>query len=568
MRKPFFLWTVAMLSMLIAACSQDTVLNDDNPDGVSETTTSYLSVNLVSADDSPSRAAAGYEDGTEAENAITKVRFYFFTETGAPANVKLLGTSYVNYYDWTPGESDVDNPDPNTGDDISSKLKTATIVISTKDGDKLPTQIVAVINPTETTVPSRNLQQLKNVVNDYASSGLTETGSFVMFNSVFADGNGNEVCAVPIENENLATSASDAQARPVNIYVERNVAKVTVTISDEVGLEKTGEYDGYIALKDKNGDPILVNGSQIYLKLNGWDITAETNRGRLGKKIDTDWEYSWWNLNHRSCWAINAKEAVNQYFKYTEINNPLSEALYTNENAENYTNSSNETNDLNRTKVIISGTICDKDRNPLTVVRHLGAHFADKYSTDESKNLLQLKRNILSQLSANGNNYYYQEDGTYKQIAEQHLKIVTVDPDGVESSPANDCYVYAQLSDDGEATAWYAPKADNSDYVTVTNGDINSALKNVDKALVWNTGMTYYFYEIIHKGTGENALKGVVRNHVYKTTVKKIAGLGTPVYNPDQEIRPEKPDPNDHYIAAQINILSWHIVSNEYVLEW
>lgn len=90
----------------------------------------------------------------------------------------------------------------------------------------------------------------------------------------------------------------------------------------------------------------------------------------------------------------------------------------------------------------------------------------------------------------------------------------------------------------------------------------------MDRALVWNSGMTYYYYEIIHNGVGDNATKGVVRNHIYDTKVTKIAGLGTPVYDPDMSIYPEKPDPNDHYIAAQINILSWRIVKNDYVLEW
>ena len=68
--------------------------------------------------------------------------------------------------------------------------------------------------------------------------------------------------------------------------------------------------------------------------------------------------------------------------------------------------------------------------------------------------------------------------------------------------------------------------------------------------------------------TNETATKGIVRNHIYKTTVTKIAGLGTPVYDPDQVIYPEKPEDNDHYIAAEIDILSWRIVENNYELKW
>ena len=61
---------------------------------------------------------------------------------------------------------------------------------------------------------------------------------------------------------------------------------------------------------------------------------------------------------------------------------------------------------------------------------------------------------------------------------------------------------------------------------------------------------------------------GVVRNHIYKTTITNIAGLGTPVYNPGDVIYPEKPEDNAHYIAAEINILSWRVVKNNYNLEW
>ena len=49
------------------------------------------------------RAANGYEDGTGDENKVTSVRFYFFNGVGGAVNVKLQGTSYVNYYDWTSG---------------------------------------------------------------------------------------------------------------------------------------------------------------------------------------------------------------------------------------------------------------------------------------------------------------------------------------------------------------------------------------------------------------------------------------------------------------------------------
>lgn len=563
MTKSVYFWLIAIASMLISSCSQDDIIQDD--DNGKDDTKSYLSVKFMSSDDFSSRAdGTGYEDGTSDENKITKVRFYFFTGSGAPANVKLNGSTYVNYYDWTPGEDDL--TDETEKDHVAKKLQ-ATIVINTHSGDKLPQQMAAVINPTETTVPSRTLQDLKKVTNDYAKTALTSAGKFVMFNSVFGNENKTaEICAVPVTSANLASTADGARANPVTIYVERNVAKVEVTMGS--GITVTG--GDMMELKDKDDAKLTVDGKQVYLKINGWKLAAETTTGRLGKKIDLEWAYNWWNnfSKSRSCWAINSSDAANRYYSYNLINTPLANSLYTNENAEDYTNETNESANLNHTKVILNGTLCDEDGNGLTIVRHMGAYFTDKYSATESENLPLLKKSILGQMAVNGTKFYYKDGNVMKQISEKDIKIASTTVQEKENSK-NNCYVYAQLTAEAAAKAWYTSDADDATPLTGADAIINEALKNknlVDRALVWRDGMTYYYYEIVHN-LGDNTI-GVVRNHVYKTKVTKIAGLGTPVYNPEDKIYPEKPDDNDHFIAAEVNILAWHIVSNSYELEW
>jgi hypothetical protein len=45
-------------------------------------------------------------------------------------------------------------------------------------------------------------------------------------------------------------------------------------------------------------------------------------------------------------------------------------------------------------------------------------------------------------------------------------------------------------------------------------------------------------------------------------------GFGTPVYNPDHVITPEDPDEQPAAnLAAQINILSWSVVSQNVTLQ-
>lgn len=585
--KRNLLFMTMLASLFLAGCSQEEITPNSEDNGSGEATTSYLAVNLVSSDVMGTRATGGdYVDGTTTENAVSSVRFYFFNGNGGTANVKVKGTGYVNYYDWVPGS----NVEGNQPGDVEKKLK-ATIVISTKDGDKLPEMVVAVLNPpldTDNKVKwgddSKSLTQLQAVVDDYAVAALTRENKFVMFNSVYYNTtNGTEVIAVPITTNNLKKEESEALKNPVTIYVERSVAKVKVNLDSGIGFDTNNR----LALKNKTKDdsgkdvetPITVGGEQVYLQLNGWGLTADTNQGRLVKKINPSWTTQWWRGTHRTFWAINDMNAENRYHTYNNLTASLSDALYTNENA-GKNDIDGTIADQANTKVIIKGTLCKDDGTPFTIVRHLGALFPDVYSTTESSNLPALKDNILSQLSTNDLYYYYEEttgEGENakkerKQIGAADLKIVVALQDPKEESD-NNCYVYAQLTDAAQSKIWY----NTLDEGTIENpvqpiqySEINTSLsEKVDKALVWQSGMTYYYYEIKHLHNDQNQLMtGVVRNHVYETTVTKILGLGTPVYDPTKTIYPEKPSKNDHYIAAEINILSWRLVQNSYELEW
>lgn len=567
--KRNLLFMSVLASLFLAGCSQEEIAPNGEDNGNGEVNTSYMTVNLMSSDVKGTRAASGYEDGSDVENKVTAVRFYFFTANGAIAPVKLLNGSYVNYYDW---KSDINQSEDKDTDDTESVLA-ATIVISTPDGDKLPQGIAAVINPPtidETPLlssASMSLSELKAKVADFADSELTkEGGYFVMFNSVYGKDKA-EVCAVPVESKNLQKTPDLAKNNPVTIYVERSVAKVKVALGTDVASASSDK----LALKDKEGKDLKVGGEQVYLKLGGWSLTAETTEGRLVKAIDpVGWTSDWWNgtgaYAHRSFWAINSQNAANKYpISYNGITTLFTGTKYTNENALDYDASS----PINRTKVIVKGQLCKADGSNFTIVRHLGAHFADTYSETPTDNLPALKANILSQLTANGYNYYSGDEMSRTGLSASDLQIVIATQETEENSK-NNCYVYAQLTTEAASKTWYT-SSDKTVTTTVSAAEINSNLKNknvVDWALVWKDGMTYYYYEIIHHGTGENATKGVVRNHIYDTKITKIAGFGTPVYDPEKVIYPEKPDENDHYIAAEINILSWRIVSNEYALEW
>lgn len=553
-----------MASLLMAGCSQEEIPDggkDSNGDG-----NSYMTINLVSSDAVGSRASSGYEDGEEFESKVTNVRFYFFNGTGGAALVKLKNGQYVNYYDWTPEEQKSDKED----DDIESILS-ATIIINTTQEDKLPTMVAAVLNPTITDNQSRSLSDLKSHVADYATTELTTSGKFVMYNAVYAKGN-TEISATPIQAGNLQDTEEKAKANPVKIYVERNVAKVSVELA--AGFDATTKRLRLTSI-DKTTQaesPLTIDGKQVYLEILGWDLTAETSEGRLIKKINPQWGTEWvWNSTHRSFWAINSMtDNIHNVYphNYNNISTSFDKALYTNENAQKTDiDASIQCKAKENTKVILKGKLCDENGEALNIVRHIGAHFID------DNNYSQLRRNILSQLAINKQYYYDDVDGTgtvigRKQIGIDEIQIAntTLKP---EEDSKNNCYVYAQLTEAAKTKTWYTSMAEDALPIADAAKTINADLANpklVSWPLVWKSGMTYYYYEIKH--LPESKETGVVRNHIYKTKVTKIAGLGTPVYNPEDIIYPEKPDDNDHYIAAEVDILSWRIVNNEYELKW
>lgn len=556
--KRNLLFMSVLVSLFLAGCSQEEIAPNGEDNGNGEANTSYMAVNLVSSDVMGTRAAQGYEDGSEAENHVTKVRFYFFNGVGGAVNVKLQNGSYVNYYDWTPKDGD-QSDGTNDKDDIESKLK-ATIVINTKAGDGIPQRIAAVLNPTGLDNNSKSLTDLKAVVADYAASGLTQKGAFVMFNSV--GGGGKDFSTTLIEKKHLCKTEAEALTNPVTIHVERSVAKVRVTLDSDLGFS-----DNKLALKDKDSKDLKVGGEQVYLQLDGWGLTAETSEGRLIKKINPGWEGTWWYTSYRSFWAINSMTATNRYHSYNDISTSFGKdnVLYTNENAQLTDIGGAAGQATERTKFILKGKLCKANGDAFTIVRHIGAHFADSPSETEAENLKELKKSILGQLSANGYNYYYSTTEGRKQIGEGDLKIVIATQEENEDSK-NNCYVYAQLTTDAAAKTWYT-SLEGGTAIENAATEINGKLANeeiVDRALVWNSGMTYYYQKIKHL----NDFEGVVRNHIYAINVKKIAGLGTPVYKPDEIIYPEHPEENDHYIAAQINILSWRVVEEDYELKW
>lgn len=578
------------MALGLVACQTEKV---DVNGGANEVETNYLSVRIKTAnlgtradeDDGYTANGGKYVDGTAAENAVGKVRFYFFDAEENAAVVKYdaagNGNNNKSYYDWDANGSGTDHTNS------VEKILDAVVVINTKNKDEIPASIVAVLNPelVENLPNQPTLAELNEIVQDFGlTTALTDlsdkSNSFLMTNSVYANGT-TKVEAVDIAGHTYSTEDA-AKLNPVVIYVERVLAKVsmTTTLTPVEGEGMEGIYDTKKTVGEGE------NAKKIYVKFLGWNTTATADKSNLMKDINAaDWQGDLmgsepWNWdNHRSFWAINP-EGVNVVYgpfrapKMGEAAN-VAQALtvgtgvsYPQENAAEDVDGTTTTTP---TQVIIAAQLVGEDKEPFEVAEYAGKLYA---GTKDVRQLIANAANVYKHSATQNNDGSQQE---YVKIRPEDLTFVTASADAGKDPKemASPRYVVYFVIDENVTETLFQSTGNIVDgkpeFVAYKNtAEVNAELKKLGSAKVWAEGNTYYYFDIRHLGTNPTGAGyyGVVRNHVYRTNVNALSGLGTPVYDPDEVIIPEKPQNDDTVIAAQIEILSWRIVANDYGLNW
>lgn len=555
-------------------------------------TNSYLSVSVIGANAAGTRVEytqgdGEYEDGTDIENHINKVRFFFFDEKGNAAEVKKETTGYyVSYIDVMNNESNGYNQN-----ETVEKIIETTLRLNIPDGHDNPKKVLAVINPTSDIEGLGNapLDELKKQVRDFKTYNETvelTNNNFVMSNSVYANETSDKVFgAETLEDRNFQTTDDAAKANPVKIYVERVLARLDFSLalseSKDGNPAKTLE-DGTIIYKLKtpegnDGEQYKINDENnsndenVYVKFINWDITGTPVKSRLIKEINADWttsdlfgaasELLWTTTDyHRSFWALNPDleekpndATSNTNYKFVSFeeasldmpNPPSIVSTYLQENANAYSSDMTAAAPDYATKVIITAQLVDEDGNAKKLAKWLNNYYT-------LGGVRKAMANLLEDL--------YMEDGNggYTKVRPDDLTLGQATIEGAKS-------YYAQATVD-DKKAWY--EKDGDTYTQIEDVNNKYIYTKLGYALVWEKGYTYYFFDIHHLGSaGSPAYNGIVRNHIYKTSIKSVAGLGTPVYNPEEKIYPEIPG-KESIISANVNILSWRVVSSSYDLTW
>lgn len=588
--KFFKLYSLAYAgALMLGACSS----SDDLKDGgaTANEGKSYIAVNIKSVGtagagtraEDYTQGGGTYEDGTENEGAISAVRFFFFNSDGSPY---IMKNTEVNY-------KELENTSVTGADHLYTiEGKTAAMLVIEGETKTAPAYMIAVVNPgtlTKLEPKAYRESQLRDEFTDnqfvkIATDGTGKYSNFVMSNSVYAE-NGARVCASSVSGHVEANSDA-ATKNPVDIYVERVVAKATTNVNTDKGWEQitsSGADNGKYKIKVGKINIDAEHEKDVYAVVQGWGLADENGTAELEKQIDVssnNWTSTTLGIDpwttpdyHRCFWSASVPFTPSsgsnpiKNHAFSAFTTPFGTTpLYTCPNTLSYeefkaSNNYEKPYENTLTKVLVAAKLVyyDDDNN---------SHSADI-----------CKYRGIQILGA---------DNVLKQVAKDHSEYWTVDPTNpskhVLLAPTDLEYTRTNLtgSETDKLKSYevrpvlkagvkvYKKKSDGSGSFETTdsNNELNALLAQ-SPVQVRKEGMTYYYTPIRHlaQNKTEMGYYGVVRNHSYRITINTISGFGTPVYNPDEVIDPVIPKDTETYLAARINVLSWRVVPSSVDLD-
>lgn len=541
------------LMMTMMSCSSSDDLNGGGADANNK---SYLAIRINNVGSvAGSRAATDYSDGTTDENHIESVRFYFFNSDGTPYILKNNGQSTGK--NWLEKNSDLNTE--NKQNPNVSMISNPLLVIEGNTGAS-PAVMIAVINPKTLDGDklgdgAKTLDEVKRT-SIFSQFYTTDNKNFVMSNSTFV-ANGVEKCASVVTGH-VATDAKKATDNPVDLYVERVVAKVQPTIDATYATadgRKWEKINGQDAMKVG-----VYGNNDIYAVVDGWGVADEDGKAELVKQVDTKWndEYLgirvWTSPDYNRCFwtssvafaaGTGAEGNVPVNHSYNDFaNHKLTDCAYTLPNAPTSVNADPYASTL--TKMVLATHLVYKD----------GADYKNAEICQYRGQQYLHVEDVKTAVANNFADYYIKKGDTRTKLQPSDIDFTT------KATGIKDYQVVATLrtlAADETLQKKTGTTEEASSYTDVTNFQ---NLMNKETAQIRKDGKAYYFIPIRHLGTDPTKVGyyGIVRNHVYSINIQNMYGFGTPVYDPDKTIDPTIPSNDATYLAARINVLSWRVV--------
>ncbi len=589
----FYSISSLFLSVLFMACQSDEPVIDNGGKSDGENI-GYIAVNIVQPNSVGGRAdgtsSTDFEYGSDDENKADRALFFLFDSNG---NVfEDMGTPYIDV-----SLKPQANPATGNSPEVERIYNTVLIIDGQKsDPSQNVKKIVCVLNAPDALKrlddkKITKLSELKEMIGQY--DGCT-AGSFIMTNSVYTkDGK----IATSAE-EMVKKSESEARNNPVNIYVERVVAKVEAAFKQEGTGTEGFKNDGAKPFIDGEETPLgititgievanIAGKSYLFKSVAGAENAAEGSAWKLSNVFDENNKRSYWetvpSIGTETGMALN-----NQSYETIVNNSKLSTPSTTAEEGtgaesskllgsivSGYTGNNkyktyvqpNTTEEATQKTCILVTAQLTKDGKPCDDL----AYIRGGYTT------IDAAKNVVARYLAAKGWYKKNADGTITSIVKEDL----VWKNRYDFDPSKEKTAYDELAwlKDYEVVAQLKDKnlnVCNSDGTTFTSAEAvdthlrgsnatDDAIAKNYRARVFTDGKCYYYKEIDQSGVfGADAgtYFGVVRNHVYRLTLESVKGIGTPVFDPKDIIIPQTPSDEDlYFLGAKVHVLPWRLAT-------
>lgn len=573
--------SIALLSLAMA-CSKENVTSNQGGSDANQ----YMAVDIAMSVGSSTKAPSDYRDGSEAESTVN-VKNSIFLFYDAYGNFLTSGVISA-----TEGSVDENGNLKLTTNNQSGYVEKESKAVIVLGPTRLrPALVLAVLNYDNCdALRNLSLADAHTQVDNRAIS--TEAGKFTMTNSVYVDGK-NIVNATPIAASSVKETKEEALKTPVQIYVEREVAKVNMKAKD--GLKQTAE--GKICFETPNAESVL-DGVKVSARIvvDGWAANAFNTTSYLVKDVPTSWLVTnpfanWYDeAAKRTFWAQDPNYSGSEEYvfgstpedepgtyknvKYLSWNdaaqNKVDSYNYMYENTTDKASARVNGGELANVPTILIAAHVETAKTGAAWERQDIYKFGGLFYTNDALNNYAAEQILKGKLH-------------WEYTTAEGLKTASVLPDQVKAkfvanvvdnsgsvkvevealtAPAEG----AKLMKEGEP----ASVIESADWAKTVEDILNgeNGFNIAKKELVcFKNGMCYYQVPIKHNQAAEDVAYGTVRNHIYELTLSKIAKIGNPVFNPEEKLVLIPGEEKNYYVSAELKILKWRVITQDVVIE-
>ena len=545
------LFGMAAMLALAASCSENE-LGESGGTGANENGPHYatFTIKLPTTNGTRADGEPTYDDGTPNEYAVNSATLLVFQNELGKQESEAKFVESVELGDMKPWTGNNDNPNVITTEaNVTAKLNNFksdyegnyyAVILLNNNIDASQKKVNLPVNGT--TFANWQRDNVSNSINS------TENG-FYMANAVKVTGTATETLVL-IDKNKVTTNESAAQSA-ATVYVERGVAKVTMTTFSE--MDVTGI----------EGDKVTITA---------WDLDVTNKKSYpLHNVYNFDGFDAYWNAIWNEPRFTSGHTAFNRAHwgidpNYSTIDNGSSSADAEKADEFNYNASTYD--------FPAAGTA----KNPKYCLENT---FSLDHQYQNQTTRVIMKATYVPKDLTEGETFYM-FDGKSGYFTESTLKTQISTAITNAGYPATDFTV--ALTDMKEAGKHVLTASDitkvygSVDVDDVFLGKVNAALGLTDgkKISTYKDGVSYYIARIKHfgdaqtpwnsgeptYGTGVEAKKkylgryGMVRNNWYELTVNSVSNPGSPDV---PEVNPNTPDDegDKYYINCSVKILSW-----------